>query len=845
MLDIGINALPELTELTVCFHLFMLHSAPYNPIVSYFSEYDNEIVIGLKWNGQFIEFECCQARVKFIINVPVRIRSWHHVCFSVNLRNRRYYLAYDDIFLERQLPDTGTGPLRILGGGRLVIAQELDAFEGGLNVRQSIHGDIADLQIFSKALGPSYLKMYVNCELPVADVKPLLSFQNITSFVVRGSTEISEIPIEEICKEEKETLVMLPEKRIFRTARDACSRMKSVLAIPDTDVENTEMYDAVIRFDKQCVDAYGSLYWVGGYGELDTGKWYRFSDNTEITYTNFAPGYENVQDDKKCLTVGGEVFPYVWFATNCEYLTCPLCNFTDTASFTVRGLCKDTLLDRHMTIYGYKHQRPYFDGLFYTSIYWNNASMSWMLNSRIDEELHGEMKISMEDEYPVGVKTWNITGDKCKENPVEVLITACNSTEYTCNDGMCITKPQRCDMTIDCPDKSDELDCNIILIPVGYSTQLPPPKTGDEPLDIRIFIGVTSVREINILGFKVALDVILELRWIDRRLRMKNLRTNTEANKVQDPENVWQPTLQIGDGSRSLADLNPRSKTLMVEKRSDAIPDDETRVHEDEIYLGSDNTMYLYEVHTIGFTCQFQLQRYPFDKQLCSLTFRLIDVSSDFVVLTQDGLGVDFLGQKRLLEYEITSVTMEFINNTGDIELGQKVDLELRNLYGYYISNTYVPTTLLVIICYLTLYFDIDDFTDRIMVSLTSLLVLSSLFTQTSQTIPKTAYLKLIDLWFVVLIIFVFLIVLVLVIIENVRLRKNLVGSMKIFVAERPEGNGGASPYGKAASRTSSGGWRMDPSKNPVVANLWSQAVMPVFFSIFIISYAAVCYAGL
>ncbi|XP_064088432.1 uncharacterized protein LOC135202911 [Macrobrachium nipponense] len=97
MLDISINAIPELTELTVCFHLFMLHSAPYNPIVSYFSEYDNEIVIGLKWTGQFIEFECCQARVKFIVNVPVRIRSWHHVCFSVNLKIRRYYLAYDDI----------------------------------------------------------------------------------------------------------------------------------------------------------------------------------------------------------------------------------------------------------------------------------------------------------------------------------------------------------------------------------------------------------------------------------------------------------------------------------------------------------------------------------------------------------------------------------------------------------------------------------------------------------------------------------------------------------------------------------------------------------------------------
>ncbi|XP_050714165.1 ligand-gated ion channel 50-like [Eriocheir sinensis] len=77
-----------------------------------------------------------------------------------------------------------------------------------------------------------------------------------------------------------------------------------------------------------------------------------------------------------------------------------------------------------------------------------------------------------------------------------------------------------------------------------------------------------------------------------------------------------------------------------------------------------------------------------------------------------------------------------------------------------------------VIISLVTLHFDLADFQDRIMVSLTSLLVLATYFTQTSQTIPKTSYLKLIDVWFVALIALDFGVILSLVYVETLRLKE-------------------------------------------------------------------------
>lgn len=72
------------------------------------------------------------------------------------------------------------------------------------------------------------------------------------------------------------------------------------------------------------------------------------------------------------------------------------------------------------------------------------------------------------------------------------------------------------------------------------------------------------------------------------------------------------------------------------------------------------------------------------------------------------------------------------------------------------------------------------------MVSLTSLLVLAALFSQTSQSIPKTAYLKHIDVWYIVLITIDFLIIIILVIIENLRMMESPSSSSRMFVQVAP-----------------------------------------------------------
>ncbi|CAL4139665.1 unnamed protein product, partial [Meganyctiphanes norvegica] len=161
-------------------------------------------------------------------------------------------------------------------------------------------------------------------------------------------------------------------------------------------------------------------------------------------------------------------------------------------------------------------------------------------------------------------------------------------------------------------------------------------------------------------------------------------------------------------------------------------------------------------------TCQFDLAEYPFDSQLCILSLVLQGVTKDYVSLQkeQGSDGVKFQGPTRLLEYEFQNLTLEENLSFNNYSL-VKINMHLKNLYVYYIVNTYIPTFLLVSIAALTFFFPIEDFNDRIMVSLTTLMVEAAFFTQVSIGIPTTSYLKLIDIWFVFCIVIVFTMMLV------------------------------------------------------------------------------------
>ena len=98
---------------------------------------------------------------------------------------------------------------------------------------------------------------------------------------------------------------------------------------------------------------------------------------------------------------------------------------------------------------------------------------------------------------------------------------------------------------------------------------------------------------------------------------------------------------------------------------------------------------------------------------------------------------------KDLTMFTITKLTLkEDVNMVYmALKLKRKVATEL--------LTTYLPTILLLLITFVTIFFDKDLFGDAIAVNLTIMLVMTTIFTSKIEELPPTSDMKMIDLWLI------------------------------------------------------------------------------------------------
>ena len=70
-------------------------------------------------------------------------------------------------------------------------------------------------------------------------------------------------------------------------------------------------------------------------------------------------------------------------------------------------------------------------------------------------------------------------------------------------------------------------------------------------------------------------------------------------------------------------------------------------------------------------------------------------------------------------------------------------------MISYHIVSTFSPTLLLLLIGIITLFLDESHFEATIMLAITAMLVMYTLYESASSGLPKTAYLKMIDIWLI------------------------------------------------------------------------------------------------
>ena len=102
-------------------------------------------------------------------------------------------------------------------------------------------------------------------------------------------------------------------------------------------------------------------------------------------------------------------------------------------------------------------------------------------------------------------------------------------------------------------------------------------------------------------------------------------------------------------------------------------------------------------------------------------------------------------GDKDLTMFTITKLTMAKKENRNMVSMA----IKLKRKVATELLTTYLPTILLLLITFTTIFFDEDLFGDAIAVNLTIMLVMTTIFTSKIEELPPTSDMKMIDGWLI------------------------------------------------------------------------------------------------
>ena len=314
---------------------------------------------------------------------------------------------------------------------------------------------------------------------------------------------------------------------------------------------------------------------------------------------------------------------------------------------------------------------------------------------------------------------------------------------------------QRCDQLIHCQDASDEKDCGLLELSTSYNRKVPPitseNTTSFSPAVVGISIILMKVVSINEVNHKIQFQFSIEMAWKENRAKFYNLKQDSSLNSLQDEEisTLWLP-LVIYDNTdqKESTRLSAReadlqwTTTLTVIKEGAFTRSGLDEAHEKEIFQGRENRLVMTQTYTKEFQCLYLLQRYPFDTQVCKIEMAVSVMERKTVALLPEQMILK--SATELTQYLMTKWSLE-----EDGEGGVMMVVIFKRRVTNELLTTYLPSLLLILTTYATTFFKPFYFEAAVTVNLTTMLVMTTVFTSVMDKLPPTAYVKWVDVWLI------------------------------------------------------------------------------------------------
>ena len=148
-----------------------------------------------------------------------------------------------------------------------------------------------------------------------------------------------------------------------------------------------------------------------------------------------------------------------------------------------------------------------------------------------------------------------------------------------------------------------------------------------------------------------------------------------------------------------------------------------------EVYDASENPFVYDRSYSIDLECDFNLRSYPFDTQECFIELGIPIALQDKVELMAN--TISYNGLADLPQFVVQSTL-------AATDEGKAYFIVIfKRKFAYHLVSVYIPSLSLLVISLSTMHISVDHFEANIMVHLTAMLVMYTLFQAISISLPK------------------------------------------------------------------------------------------------------------
>nr|XP_033946046.1 glycine receptor subunit alpha-3 [Pseudochaenichthys georgianus] len=273
----------------------------------------------------------------------------------------------------------------------------------------------------------------------------------------------------------------------------------------------------------------------------------------------------------------------------------------------------------------------------------------------------------------------------------------------------------------------------------GYDARIRPNFKGP-PVNVSCNIFINSFGSIAETTMDYRVNIFLRQQWNDPRLAYAEYPDDSLDLNPSMLDSIWKPDLFFANEKGAhFHEVTTDNKLLRIFKNG--------------------NVLYSIRL-TLTLSCPMDLKNFPMDVQTCIMQLESFGYTMNDLIFEWQEKGPVQIAEGLTLPQFLLKDESDRRYCTKHYNTGKFTCIEVRfhleRQMGYYLIQMYIPSLLIVILSWVSFWINMDAAPARVALGITTVLTMTTQSSGSRTSLPKVSYVKAIDIWMAVCLLFVF-----------------------------------------------------------------------------------------